>query len=742
MRRPGTVQRRSGETGVAAIIAMMFLVIFGSLAAAMAIVAQGNLSNAQAHIKINRALAAAETGMRFLMYRINRVTATIRTRDGIIDEDNAPALWTSAREALLADFANDYHNLADPYEVGTALHLGPIAVGPNSPTFTAILTPHPLSGEDYDSAYYQRPPYSDMATPVSDANPLDVTWVRVRVEAADGAVGHQITRSIQMDFRIDKKIRFAILSRSRVMIGRNVMVEGPIGSRFTDTHLPNGHPIQMRSDFRGLDSELDTQLDALIGTLILNDSDGDNRINLADSAEIDGMTNPQSLDTNYDGYVDDYDFFIGHYDANGDGHITALELGADTQIEMAQLLQLIDTFGDPERAGYGDGLINNLDRYAKIRGHVILTADMSSWNDGAADGAYQDYFAGPILPRHGEAPLTFQASDAAVHDFEASDFDVSTFHNLATGDLMAQATQQAALHNPADPDSPGPLGGEVFEEVPYGAAHPYDHYHRPVYENMTFNDVCIPKGTNALFRNCTFVGVTFIETETDNDDPAFNFAGMLESDGSPRFPYEVATVDGQSVSDTKTVSNNIRFDNCRLEGPIISGAADGTQPLEYTQVRNKIAFTGRTQFLIDESENLTADEKELFKRSTILSPHYSVEMGTFVDPSNPNERVELSGTIVAGVIDIRGQVDITGTLLTTFEPQNNTGPVLADTSPQFNTTLGYFASTAGDLEAELPYGGIGVISIRYDPTIPLPDGILGPIEILPVVATYFEGGAQ
>ncbi|HEX7010414.1 MAG TPA: hypothetical protein VF184_10555, partial [Phycisphaeraceae bacterium] len=104
------------------------------------------------------------------------------------------------------------------------------------------------------------------------------------------------------------------------------------------------------------------------------------------------------------------------------------------------------------------------------------------------------------------------------------------------------------------------------------------------------------------------------------------------------------------------------------------------------------------------------------------------------------EAVELSGTIVAGVIDMRGQVEVNGTILTTFEPKSNTGPVLGQTSPQFNTTLGYFPSDAGDLEAELPVTGVGMIKVRYDPTLPLPDGVLGPIQIEPVIATYFEGG--
>lgn len=721
---------------------MMFLVIFGSLAAAMAIVAQGNLANADAHIKMNRALAASETGMRFVIHRLNQVAAAVTTRDGQIDDTNAPALWNETRAALLAAFANDFHNLDAPYQTGTTLHVGPIRVAPGAPTFEITLRPHPIAGEDYDAAYYQRPPYNTMTPAVSSTDKLDATWIRVRVQAADGPAAHAITRSIQMDFRVDKKIRFAILSRSRVMVGRNVMIDGPIGSRFTDTHLPNGHPIQVRSDFRGLASELDTQLDALTGTLILNDANGDNRINLADAAEIDGLVDPQALDTNHDGFIDEYDFFLAHYDANGDGQLNTLELEADERIETAQLLQLIDTFGDPTRPGFGDGVISFLDDYTKIRGNVMLSATMSGWNAGAADGAYQDFLAGPIRPDHEVAPLTFEATELDVQSFEAADFDVSSFHDLATGSLQTQAEQQAAGHDPVDPGSPQPLGTTAREEVPFGAAHPYDYYTRPVYENMTFTNIVIPPGTNALFRNCRFIGVTFVETATDNGDLAYNFAGMEETDGSPRHPDSVATVDGASVANTKTVANNIRFEDCTFEGAIVSGGSDGTQPAQFTQVRNKLAFTGNTQFVVEASAALNDDQKALFRRSTILAPHYSIEMGSFTDPADAGEVVDLSGTIVTGIIDIRGQVDINGTLLTTFEPANETGPVLDDTSPQFNTTIGYFESAAGDLEAELPAGGVGVVQIRYDPTLPLPDGILGPIEIAPVVATYFEGGAN
>ena len=63
-------------------------------------------------------------------------------------------------------------------------------------TFTATFTPHPLDGEDYDSGYYQRAPYSEQNPPVSSSNPLDPTWIRVKIVASDGPTNNKVTRSI------------------------------------------------------------------------------------------------------------------------------------------------------------------------------------------------------------------------------------------------------------------------------------------------------------------------------------------------------------------------------------------------------------------------------------------------------------------------------------------------------------------------------------------------------------------
>jgi hypothetical protein len=742
------------QRGAAAILAMMFLVIFSALAAAMAVVSEGNLIIADSNLRVSRSQAAAETGLQFVIYHLNESARKTTTDKGLITESLAETLWLSIREDMLTRLSNNDHNIEEPYVEAGVLHIGPIAVGPGAPQFKATIAPHPLADENYGSAYYQRPPYNDTKyfNPViSAANPLDSRWVRVRVEATDTSLAQPITRSVQMDFKIEKKIRFAILSKNRVMIGRNVMIEGPIGSRFMETHLKHGHPIQMESDFIGLDNDLDSQLTVFRNTLATNDQNHDNRLDLSSASETAGITNPHEYDLNGDGFIDDFDFFLAKFDSNGDKKVSLAELDAANHINRKQLLEMIDTFGDKDRDGYNDGVIDEKDRYSKIRGEVYITASMESWNSGAAKtgtqpGQYQDFFQGPLTPGYQQRPLTFGASDSAVGQFGPEDFDVSTLKAMAVNNLHDQAAAAIAnAGNNPGPDAPSVTQQTTPEAVPFGAANPYDYYYRPVYENMTFTNVTIPKGTNALFKNCTFIGVTFVDTEPMNNDPNYNYNGMIDANGQLKHADKAVTVGNETIpgndpnNSTKNKGNNLRFDNCTFEGAIVSNV-----PQSYTQVRNKLNFTGDTKFkdLTDPTQtpNLTQEQRELFRRSTIMAPHMSVEVGTFAGVSEATPKVHLSGVIVAGIIDLRGDIRIDGTLLTTFEPRSNEGPVIGETSPNFNTTLGYFAKTSGDMEANTLPNGLGKIQIRYDPTLPLPDGITAPVSLTPLRPSFFEGG--
>src|SRR5690606_27116178 len=62
-RRPRPAGRAAAaRRGVASVLAMMFLILFGSLVAAMAVASTGNIRTAASHLSVMRAQAAAETG--------------------------------------------------------------------------------------------------------------------------------------------------------------------------------------------------------------------------------------------------------------------------------------------------------------------------------------------------------------------------------------------------------------------------------------------------------------------------------------------------------------------------------------------------------------------------------------------------------------------------------------------------------------------------------------------------------
>ena len=580
-------------------------------------------------------------------------------------------------------------------------------------------------------------------------NPIENNYIRMTSVGTD--LG--LDRTIRVDVRLDKKVRFAILSRNRIMIGRNVMIDGPVGSRYTQVEHLHGHPIQMRDNFHDLDPTLDTWLGDLQAYLATHDTDGDNRVQVANTNESSGLgSEPGLLDANGDGYVDSYDMFVLMYDDDSNGEISEAEFTSSGSLVDGQLWQLINEAKYPSGTefdwanklvklpggSWADAsadmdAISNYDSYSKIKGDVMFKVDKASWEAGAAGGTYQDYFRGPITSDEYVDPLTFGAADSDLTSLDASNFDVSAYRTMASGDFINQINNPVA-NDVSQPTVVTPAGPGTLESVPYNSPYPYDYYARPVYENMVFTNVTIPKSTNALFVDCKFIGVTFVDTEVDNSDPNFSYAGMQEADGSMKYVDVEVSVGGSPVTDTKALSNNIRFHDCEFEGVV---AGENTDAFSHT--RNKLQFTGDTQFDVD-APSLSAAEVAFFEKSTIMAPQHSLDIGTFTDPNSGSEVTYLDGTIVSGVMDIRGQAEVNGSIISTYEPVPGQGVMKEGGNPaNFNTTLGYFESASGDSESEMPDGGYGKILIRYDPYRAMPDGILGPIEMDVDMDTYFEG---
>lgn len=795
--------------GVSSVLAMMFMVIFSSLAAVMAVVAQGNLRTADSAMKVSRAMSAAETGLIFAARRLASESSRFVVEKGVVTDVFGHDLWLGTYD-VVTDGAVD---VLPP----TGYTEAPLAVGVAeavrnahlADSHTVVIDAGDLSLPEIDGFGTLRVRPIAMTTDgLGNPDPLG-PYFRLKYElvanapvvrvTAQGVDGH-ITRTIQMDFRINKKIEYAILSPNRIMIGKNVRVEGPLGSRYGivagELDAANGDPLVMRSDFYYLDPALDITLDLFYSNVADFDVDGDAR--LRPDHPVEGLGATVLEDYDGDEYVDDFDLFLAFYDTNGDGMVEIAVEFLNIDNQLARLIDEAypDRDGDGELTtsdgmlGYNDGILDGKDRYAKVHGRLMFAVAQTDW-DTANGASYQTVVQGAGRVELDQAPISFEVSDDELREITTDMFsNTQTWFDLEAtgvfGDENGGQVQAGILAG----GTYDPVG--AWEEVPYGAhaagGAPYDYYQRPVYTNMTFTNVRIPMGNNGLFENCTFEGVTFIETDPDCDvdtcdnSENWNYArawqwddangdGIMTTDEmSWKFDFDplvVPTNGAGAWPDTRVRSNNIRFNNCTFLGSIA-----GIRPGEYTHWRNKIQITGETRFYIDPEdpdllqeiidlhpdalgwqntlEGMDAADIEELSKSSLLMIGWSVDVGNFTNDQDADPdltpKVKLKGTIVAGILDVRGTADVFGTLLMTFRPIAGAGPLFYGGLPDaFNTTIGYFGPSDGDGEGVDPgdatFTGFGEITLRYDPNAMLPDGIPWPIQINSEPLTYVEGGS-
>jgi len=901
---------------VSGVLAMMFLVIFSSLAVAMAIVSQGNLRTADTHLRVIRAQGAVDTGLQIAEARLEEAASRFIVSKGQIDASYASLLWNGTYPAsptvtvLTAPDGRAEPSL--PAGIAQAIQFAHDADEESNLSDEIALPSAPAGWVRCAPIGLESDPTGRIVTAAQiDYAPPDAQG-RVLVIATgyewDWARNRWITRSAQQYFSIAKTLSHAIIAPSRIMIGRNVQVEGPLGVRYDSAALDtiDGPPLVAQSDFYGLSTTLDAKLDAFYARVLTDDVDGDNRLRPGHATEgagfgalngqdFDGDGTPDAAYEDYtgDGSVDDFDIFMKHYDANNDGVVVlsaALTAGTPYDGQSAEfdaddaLAELIDS-GLPDRnkngrwngvrsagawvfqsfpdnnkdgvrdaadvdaddvnLGYRDGVLDYRDRYAKIRGSVYFKATRSQWEQSKDEfnvvlGDFQKNVKGSIKADDGKQPVTFEASDDELP--------------LITQDSFAEAADIMGGFSDEPGVSSQPFWQQVdaakgagwtppvrIESTPFGAPAPADWYARPVFDNITFRNVVIPMGLNALFVDCTFVGVTRVECYTDNTHPSWVFYGEQEYNTStgalqlvyPPPPAEstaqldksystpgapnydslpdplVVPIDlngdgtaNDQVTNTKKLANNIRFHDCLFVGSIVAD-----KPAVFSHIRNKLAFTGGTRFTqehptapLDPQYSLTDQEEEVVAKSSMMAPHYSVDIGTNNSPQSQD--VALQGAVIAGVLDVRGNASIKGALLLTYEPEYGTAPMSLYGTPVgnpggFNVTLGYFGPEDGDeegidltsltdldgdgtkdigwdsardatgaliaagtapveewwfdgqpdelaqsgvhLRRAIPFNGFGKIKLELDPELVLPDGLSSRISVAPVRSTYAEG---
>ena len=777
---------------MASVFAMLLLVVLGSLAASMAVVAQANLRAADGAIHAMRAQGAAESGLAFAAHRLARESSRFVVTRGVVDDAFAGRLWDgswSPTDGVSVLPPDGFDGPLSPSGLAAALRDAHEA---DEDTFVPDDGQATLPRIEPDGTLVARPMRLEAGN--------DRLWFQLRYARVPGTpnvrvsalgVDGDVRRTLSIEFRIAKRIEYAVLAPNRLMIGKNVLVEGPLGTRYGvvagELTAANGDPLAMRSDFRNLSTELDARLDALAAAVAAADADGDGRLRPAHSTEGADLATLGFADVDGNGFIDDFDMFLEEFDVNGDGGVVWDETraaeaglgdvgaeftGIDDQLARLVDLAMPDRSGDgvvdarDVRLGYSDGVLDSLDLYAKVHGSLAFAVSESAWETAAGE-PWQRIAQGPVAPAGRGAAARFAVGQDVLREIETADFTESAqwFSGQAQQSFESQASAGAAAggsHTPAD--------AAPFEAVPFGSPTAYDFYRRPVYEGMTFTNVRIPKGLNALFRDCTFVGTCYLETESGCTDVNWNYTGALKmvpsQDGSvsfvPRFPSVTSQLGSGTLTDTRPHSNSIRFDGCTFLGSIA-----GDTPAEYTHWRNKVQITGATRFYSDPDDPeimLQADGATLrallvslgeetlgrLRRSSIMLPGWSVDVGNFTNEvaADPDltPRIRLRGTVVAGVMDIRGTADLFGTLLLTFRPVAGEGPLAYNGIPEsFNTTIGYFGTDDGDGEGALPgtegFTGFGEIRLRYDPDALLPDGVPWPVTTDAVAATYREGAA-
>ena len=859
---------RAHRRGVISVLAMMFMVLFGSLAVAMALVSKGNLRTAQTHLRVSGALGAVDAGLSLAEGHLREAANRLYVWKGEIDATYGAQLWAGS-------FSPTDGAVLDPTgtpttqglrDVLAALHpqpgdAGTVDIDPDITAQSDWLVTEPIVLERINGQISTACQITYVPEPNANADRLGVR-VLVTGFTWDFAAGTWTRRSAQKLFLIDKNPRQAVLGPSKIMIGKNVHLNGPIGARFTGVDNLEGHPLVVLDDFTGLDPILDQKIADFYSAVLTADTDGDNRLRalhtvesaplslLASNYYDDGAGGSESnviTDFTGDGRVDEYDIFLAHYDDDGDGKValsdalrenTPAALLTPEFADVDEDLALLIDGARPDRngdgvvdgkdlaLGYRDGVLDFRDRYAKINGPIFFRTLRDPWEAqqdefGGTLGDYQKVVRG-VINSTDDTPVTFNAGDDDLPEIQTDSFDTAQtalgqaadgapFHTQAGVDWVWQPIQDGngvVIDQTLNPlFTGGSAAGDydvVMEAVPIGSPAPVDYYRRPVIRNKTFKNVVIPMGTNALFENCTFVGVTRVQTMTDNTHAAWQFYGVQNADGSLAYPPLPAQSDAQLDNDyfpadgsiivpngfdvprlnvngtpyvnTKPLSNNIRFHDCLFVGSIVAD-----RPTNFTHIRNKLQFTGATRFTTEHPDSpsdaaLNPDPADLpaIEKSSMMLPQYSVDIGE--NNADPAQDVDLHGLIIAGVLDVRGNADITGALLLTFEPtaadpalQHFGQPV--GNPADFNVTLGYFGADEGDAEGLSPFdyngqtivgfdtdgdgradtndpgsggtpvlfNGYGRIILTYDANLVMPDGVIAPLNVLPVGLSYHEG---
>lgn len=625
MKSKGHLKKRK-QRGVAMLAAIIFVVLFSALSVGFLSMASANIQISDNHHRSNQALNAALSGLECASY-ITVTTPTIETPYNYVSEADLDTMWSN----LCTQLQNT--NLGGQ-TVGSASRF--TSTDGSGDQISTPDIPYAGSNGTFQLRFYR---YDDSPE-----------VIHIQCTGQDGS----LARSVLQEFDITKDsevLQYAIAGRGRMWITGDTTIHGDIYSAWdrtdispfnlTDDSTVEGsiNTCMSWQDIMDRDSfELTTYEQDPSGNLVLGD---DKRVAnsglLLDSEgnyiyDSSGCT-INVFDRNFENVDGEYNLVLD----SGSNPIEGFVL--DDHEELVSIGEL--TYGNPVEA-----FDQNEDR--------IISSE--------------DELQGGFERANYSQPDQDQIPGLDISDYSTGMYYSMVMGSEGNGSIPSSSTIQREYfpHAAGDYTSPKSSSSRTLN--------------RHVYENMDFTNVRLPDNRNALFKNCTFNEVLYIDC----------------------------------YRSTSSYYNNVRFEDCTFNGVIVTDV-----PNRLKWKNNALYFTGSATF------NNTSSIQE----ATILAPHFNVNLG---DANNgdvqQNDENVITGAVVGGIVDVRGNAQVLGTIIS-----------MCDTtgwSSGYVTNIGATLDDGGSETTSIE--DIGTIEITPDPEQMLPSGITSPIIFKPQKDSYRE----
>ena len=599
-------KQQNRQKGIAMVIVLIFVTIFSALAVSMFTMSGTSVQASTNHHASNGALNAAQSGLEYAKYlarscgTINVVLDYQAYKDGNFAEE-ADIIWTNLCSNL-QDQLSGCSSGDDWIQSGS------------------------ISFDDSGSAFtirFERSDYTITAVCAGHDNGIER---KVKLSFAIGQEGDDI-------------LNYGIVGRGRMWLTGDTTIHGDIYSSWTNASVS---PFNMTAD---------STVEGTINNAMRWEDMLEHNFHM-ESYIYDGEN--LCLDDNK--RVDKYGYLMdscGNRIKNSSGSSINIYTLDSENVNNSYNVAL-NSSGDPI-----EGYVNGVSVGPITYGNPALKYD--------ANGDKMHDASDEILGSH--EGINYNQNKGTIDDYlDINRYDTSYYTNemaltaidpVTTTETQTVRTGRWPNYTYTTVEVEVPVTTkEYFPHGPDG----YDDYksgsvtlNRYTYEGQTFSNAFLAANQNALFKNCTFEDVLYIDCSQQ----------------------------------TSSNYNNVRFENCEFKGVIVTNTPD-----ELNWQKNALYFTGSANF---------NNESEI-QEATILAPHFNVNLGDANNGEVESDENVITGAIVGGIVDIRGNADIFGTVIS-----------MCDTSQWTNGFVTNIGATLNDGGSETTsVEDVGTINITPD----------------------------